>query len=214
MSDWKLPPEEIERRSFRIIDSESPPHEWPPDQWSIVRRMVHTSADFDYVRNVRIHPGFIQAGVAAIRQGRPLVTDTRMVQAGISSRRLEPFGVRVECLIDHADVSRIARDLNITRAAAAVDHLVEQGRVGLYVVGNAPTALFRVLEHIAAGRQFADAVIGLPVGFVNAAEAKDALLACSRPYLTALGRKGGSNVAAAVVNALAVLAAQVDEPAG
>ena len=101
MNNWNLPPDEIERRSFAIIDAEAPPHEWPPPVWTIVRRMIHTSADFEYVASVRLHPEFVTAGLRAIKQGKTIMTDTRMAQAGISSRRLESFGVRVECLIDH-----------------------------------------------------------------------------------------------------------------
>lgn len=206
MTDWNLPPEEIEKRSFAIIDAEAPAHDWAADAWSIVRRMVHTSADFDWVGSVRIHPRAIRAGIEAIRGGRLIVTDTRMAQAGISMRRLRPYGVETECLIDHPETARLAVEGNMTRSAAAVDEILPRLAGGIFAAGNAPTAIFRLLERVAAGAAAPALVIGLPVGFVNAAEAKQALIDSSLVYISAVGRKGGSNVAAAVVNALAVLA--------
>jgi precorrin-8X/cobalt-precorrin-8 methylmutase len=219
-NDWNLPPDEIEQRSFAIIDREAPVHDWGA-AWPIIRRMVHTSADFEYVSSVRIHPRAIEAGLSAIRQGKPIITDTRMVEAGISKKRLEGFGCPVGCLIDHPDVIQTAKESGATRASAAVDLALTgtscpngscderpEGRLagGIYVIGNAPTALFRLIEQVAGGKPAPALVIGLPVGFVNAAESKEALLSSSLVYLTNVGRKGGSNVAAGVVNALVRLA--------
>ncbi|MBU2550883.1 MAG: precorrin-8X methylmutase [Proteobacteria bacterium] len=206
MTDWNLPPDEIERRSFQIIDAEAPAHQWPPDVWSVIRRMIHTTADFEYVSSVRVHPGAVASGLEAIRRGRVIFTDTRMAQSGMSRRRLERFGGRVECLIDAPETITRAREGNTTRSVAAVDLALDRLADGIYVVGNAPTALFRLIEHIQAGRAQPALVVGLPVGFVNAAESKEALLECSVPYITAVGRKGGSAVAASVINALADLA--------
>ncbi len=203
MSDWNLAPEEIERRSFAIIDQEAPPHRWPPRPWAVIRRMIHTTGDFSWVESVRMHPHAVEAGLEALSAGRPVMTDTRMAQAGISRRLLEPWGVEVRCLMDHPRTAELARERGTTRALAAVDLSLEEMQGGIYVIGNAPTALFRLLEHLQAGRVRPALVVGLPVGFVNAAESKEALSRQDQvPFVTALGRKGGSAVAASVINAL------------
>lgn len=206
MTDWNIPPRRIEKGSFDIIDAEAGPHDWSDEAWQIVRRMIHTSADFDYLTTTRIHPRAIAAGVRAIREGRTIFTDTSMAKAGIAVRRLTPHGSRVETLIADPRVRAKAEEEGTTRAAVAVDVCLDVLGRGVYVVGNAPTALFRLLERIEEGAAQPALVIGLPVGFVNAAESKDALARTDIPHITALGRKGGSNVAAAVVNALAILA--------
>ena len=196
---------EIEQRSFAIIDAEAPPHDHDPAAWSIVRRMIHTTADFEYVTSTRIHPDAIAAGIEALKNGRPLFTDTRMALAGIG-RRLANFGIQADCLVSDPAAIEIAQKTGVTRSIAAVDLALDRIQGGIYVVGNAPTALFRLLEHLAAGKARPALIIGLPVGFVNAAESKAALLESEAVYITNVGRKGGSNVAAAVVNALAELA--------
>lgn len=206
MTDWNLPPQKIEQTSFEIIDQEAGAHDWDETAWPIVRRMIHTSADFDYLANTRIHPQAIAAGVEAIIQGKAIFTDTSMAKAGISAARLAPFKVRVETLIADPRAAALAKQNGSTRASAAVDLALETISRGIYVIGNAPTALFRLIEHIREGRADPALVIGLPVGFVNAAESKAALAELDTPFITALGRKGGSNVAAAVVNALAIIA--------
>ncbi|MFH1134516.1 MAG: precorrin-8X methylmutase [Pseudomonadota bacterium] len=205
MTDWNLPPLEIEQRSFAIIDAEAPPHDHSPAVWSIVRRMIHTTADFEYASSVRIHPRALEAGIEALRRGRPLFTDTRMALAGLS-RRLAHFGVPADCLVSDPATAELAGSLGVTRSAAAVDLALDRIEDGIYVVGNAPTALFRLLEHLAAGRPGPALIVGLPVGFVNAAESKAALVESGAVFITNVGRKGGSNVAAGVVNALAELA--------
>lgn len=205
MTNWNLPPQEIERLSWEIIEAEAPPHAWPPDAWRVIRRMIHTTADFDWVHSARIHPLAMERGMQAIRAGAPVYTDTRMAQAGISLRRLAPYGCQVRCLMDDPRVARLASQQGTTRAVAAVDLALPELGGAIYVVGNAPTALYRLLEHIEAGQARPALVVGLPVGFVNAAEAKQALAQSSQPFITAQGRKGGSAVAACVVNALAEL---------
>ncbi len=205
MGAWNLKPDEIEARSFAIIDQEAGEHGFGPEEWSVVRRMIHTSADFDYVKNVRIQARALESGKAALKGGARIVTDTRMAQMGIPLRRLEPFGASVQCLMDDHRVAEQARKNGTTRAVAAVDLAVENGPPEIFVIGNAPTALFRLMEHIQAGRAAPALVVGLPVGFVNAAESKEALAGLDIPHITALGRKGGSNVAASVINALAEL---------
>jgi precorrin-8X/cobalt-precorrin-8 methylmutase len=170
--------------------------------------MIHTSADFDYRDSVRFHPQAINAGVAAIRSGCTIVTDTHMARAGIRKTDLERFGAAAACYIGDPEVRQWAAQSGSTRAYAAVDAALEDMAGGIFVVGNAPTALLHLLELIQAGTARPALVIGLPVGFVNAAESKAALVATDTPYISNVGRKGGSNVAASVVNALAKLAIQ------
>ncbi len=209
---WSLPPEEIERRSFAIIDAEAPPHGWEPRPWSVIRRMIHTTGDFSWMETTRMHPQALESGLAALRASRPILTDTRMAQAGLGKRRLALWGSAVDCLVDDAAVAEAARAQGVTRSLAAVDASLARMAGGVYVIGNAPTALFRLLEHVAAGRVRPALVVGLPVGFVNAVESKQALVEQGQiPYITALGRKGGSAVAASVINALAELAIQAEE---
>jgi precorrin-8X/cobalt-precorrin-8 methylmutase len=201
-------PEEIEALSFSIIDREAGAHGFPADQWRIVQRMIHTSADFDYRDSVRFHPQAIGAGVAAIRSGCTIITDTNMARVGIRKTELERFGAAVTCFIGDPGVRTRSEHSGSTRAYAAVDAALEDMAGGIFVVGNAPTALLHLLELIQAGTARPALVIGLPVGFVNAAESKAALVATDTPYISNVGRKGGSNVAASVVNALAKLAIQ------
>jgi precorrin-8X/cobalt-precorrin-8 methylmutase len=199
-------PREIETESFRIIDREAGPHGFPLEQWQIVRRMIHTSADFDYLRTVRFHPQAVPAGVAAIRAGKPIITDTNMARTGIRKNDAQRFGVTVACHMDAPAVHAAAGRSGTTRAEAAVDAAAAEMSGGIYVVGNAPTALLRLIELVGSGQARPALIVGLPVGFVNAAESKAALAKLDRPFITNEGRKGGSNVSAAVLNALLLLA--------
>ena len=206
-----LRPEEIEAESFRIIDAEAGAHGWSVAEWPIVRRAVHTSADFDYVRDLVIAPTALAKGIAALRRGRTIITDTRMAKAGITAARLDPFGIEVRCLVDDPVVARSAGRLGVTRSLLAMRTAVQAEVAGIYVIGNAPTALFELLRLIREEGVRPDLIVGLPVGFVGAAESKAELLTMTAEYqlpmITNRGRKGGSNVAAAVVNALLILAA-------
>jgi len=199
-------PREIETESFRIIDREAGPHGFPPEQWQIVRRMIHTSADFDYLRTARFHPLAIPAGTAAIRAGKPIITDTNMARTGIRKTDAQRFGIAATCHMDAPAIHAAAGSSGTTRATAAVDAAAAEMSGGIYVVGNAPTALLRLIELVRSGRARPALIVGLPVGFVNAAESKAALAKLDHPFITNEGRKGGSNVAAAVVNALLLLA--------
>jgi len=201
-----MKPEQIEQKSFEIIDEEAGRHDFPPDQWPIVRRMIHTSADFEYMDSVRFHPEAVAAGISAIRQGGMIFTDTNMLRTGVRQRDLDRFGATVKCLMADPEVGRLATVSGDTRAKVAVDAAADEMAGGIYAVGNAPTALLRLIELINTGKAAPALVIGLPVGFVNAAESKAALLDVNIPYITNVGRKGGSNVAASVVNALILLA--------
>jgi precorrin-8X/cobalt-precorrin-8 methylmutase len=203
-----MKPEDIEAQSFAIIEEEAGDHGFDARHWPVVRRMIHTSADFDYLASVRFHPRAVETGIEAIRRGKRLVTDTQMVKAGIRKSIIYRFGGSVECLITEPTVGRMAEEAETTRAVAAVDAAVPMMKGGIYVIGNAPTALLRLMELIRGGEAHPALVVGLPVGFVNAVESKEALAAMDVPHITSLGRKGGSNVAASVVNALALMAAQ------
>lgn len=201
-----MKPEEIERTSFEIIDQEAGPHHFSEQQWSIVRRMIHTTADFEFKEMVRFHPDAVAVGIGAIRQGKMVITDTNMARAGIRTKDLAQFGVKVNCHINDPQIYARAKTDGTTRASAAVDMAATDMAGGIYVVGNAPTALLRLIELINAKKARPALIVGLPVGFVNAAESKAALMETGYPYITNVGRKGGSNVAASVVNALAILA--------
>jgi precorrin-8X/cobalt-precorrin-8 methylmutase len=203
-----MTPAEIEALSFEIIEKEAGPHDFSPEQWAIVRRMIHTSADFDYLKTVRFHPGAVAAGIDAIRNGKTIITDTNMAKAGIRAGDLQRFGARVQCYMADPAVSQKAAAQGTTRAKAAVDAALSDMRSGIYAVGNAPTALLRLIDLVKARQALPALIVGLPVGFVNAAESKAALMELDCPYITNVGRKGGSNVAASVVNALVKLALQ------
>ena len=201
-----MKPAEIESTSFDIIDREVGNHDFNGSQWAIVRRMIHTTADFEFKDMVRFHPGAIPAGIKAIRDGKMIITDTNMARVGIRSKELAQFGVTVKCYMNDPLIHEKAKSNGTTRAKAAVDMAVDDMRDGIYVVGNAPTALLRLIELVNAGKVRPALIIGLPVGFVNAAESKAALLEMDHPYISNIGRKGGSNLAASVVNALTILA--------
>jgi len=198
-------PREIEAESFRRIEARVGAHDLAPEVWAVVRRMIHTTADFDYLNIARVHPKAVAAGVAALQAGRPVVTDTRMSLAGVRTR-LKHLSVEGLCFIDDPKVAQEAASRRITRAAAAMERAMPHLAGGIAAIGNAPTALFRLLELINEGAAPPALIVGLPVGLVGAAEAKEALLQQDIPYITAAGPKGGSAVAAAVINALAIMA--------
>lgn len=204
-----MKPGEIEALSFKIIDQEAGSHGFSVEQWAIVRRMIHTSADFEYKDTIRFHPDAVAAGIAAIRNGKQIITDTNMARAGIRQRDLKPFGVTVKCYMNDRFVHENAESSGITRAHAAVDAAIADMAGGIYAIGNAPTALLNLIERIKEKKAQPALVIGLPVGFVNAAESKTELIKLGEPpYITNVGRKGGSNVTAAAVNAIIKLAMQ------
>ena len=204
-----MKPDEIEALSFKIIDREAGSHGFSSEQWDVVRRMIHTSADFEYKRTVRFHPDAVAAGMTAIRSGKSIVTDTHMARAGIRQSDLNPLGATLKGYMSDTAVAETAKAAGTTRAHAAVDAAISDMGGGIYVIGNAPTALLQLIERVKEKKAQPALIIGLPVGFVNAAESKAELLKLDQPpYITNVGRKGGSNVAAAVVNALVILATQ------
>ena len=204
----KVAPSEIESLSFKIIEEEAGDHGLNDAEWAVVRRLIHTTADFEFIENTRFHPQALGAGIAAIRSGAANITDTRMAQAGITRRHLAQFGCEVHCYIDDPEVVTAAKRGNSTRAAAAVSQAKELLHGGMAVIGNAPTALIELVRLHEQGILQPALVVGMPVGFVNAAEAKELLMASGLVYISVAGRKGGSAVAAATVNALANLAAK------
>ncbi|MBF0376746.1 MAG: precorrin-8X methylmutase [Desulfamplus sp.] len=202
-----MTPQEIENLSFSIIDNEAQDHGFNVQEWKIVQRVIHTSADFEYIKTLRFHKDAISAGIDAIKRGATIITDTNMAQVGIRKGEIGMFGGEVKCFIADKDVSEQAKKEGITRAVAALDKSIQIINKGIYVVGNAPTALLRIIELLKDGIIKPALVIGLPVGFVNASESKEALIKLDYPYISNIGRKGGSNVAASVVNAMAIMAA-------
>jgi precorrin-8X/cobalt-precorrin-8 methylmutase len=203
----KVDPAEIESLSFKIIEEEAGAHGLEAKKWAVVRRLIHTTADFDFIKQTRFHQQAVEAGISAISAGAAIVTDTRMVQAGITKTHLAPFGSEVHCFINDNEVIAAAKADNITRAAAAVSRARELLEGGIAVIGNAPTALIELVRLFQQGEVRPALVVGMVVGFVNAAEAKELLMDSGLIYITVAGRKGGSAVAAATINALADLAA-------
>lgn len=207
-SSLQLRPEEIETGSFRIIDEETGEHGWNGTEWQIVRRVIHTSADFDYLGSMLFSKDVIEKAVAAIKGGAGIVTDTNMALSGINKPRLVPFGCALSCHIADSDVGILAKREGVTRSVLAIRKAIRELHNRIFVIGNAPTALFELLRLIETGQVRPTLIIALPVGFVGAVESKAILAAGSHgvPFITNIGRKGGSNVAAAVVNALVILA--------
>ncbi len=202
-------PMAIESRSMAIIDEEVPePRPFVDEEWIVARRMIHATADFELLDLIRFHPEAVAAGKAALRAGGVVVTDTAMARAGLPRRRYDALGVEVVSLMDDPRTAARAEAQGVTRAVAGVDLACERWTdlVGvIMVVGNAPTALIRLLECCAHGAKPA-LILGMPVGFVNAAESKALLMTqAPSPYIAVEGRKGGTAMACAALNALADL---------
>ena len=197
-------PQEIETRSMEIIEEELGERAaaWPPEELLVVKRCIHTSADFDYGENLVFSPGAVEIALEALRNGVTIVTDTSMAAAGINKRSAAALGVEVRCFIADPDVAAEAKGRGITRSAVCMERAAALGRPVIAAVGNAPTALMRIKELAEEGRFRPELVIGVPVGFVNVVQAKEMILGTDIPHIVARGRKGGSNIAAAIVNAL------------
>lgn len=207
-----LKPEEIEAESFRTIDLEVEPHKWPLPEWSIIRRVIHTSADFEYVRTMFMSDDAVFSGVKAILGGRGVVTDTTMALSGISKPRLAGFSLSSSCFIADPQIASEAAAKGMTRSILAMRRAAMDRENGIFVIGNAPTALFELLRQVREEGLRPDLIVGLPVGFVGATESKEELIIVGTeyniPFITNRSRKGGSNVAAAVMNALLIVAAE------
>ena len=201
-------PQDIEAESFRIIEAELGPTRTAsqqPREFQVLRRIIHATGDFSFADTIRFHPQAIDAGLTAIRSGKNILVDVQMAASGVSSALLSPFGGKVICRVHEAETASLAREHGSTRSEAAMLRALEDN-VGIVAVGNAPTALLKVMTLIDEARFKPDLVIGVPVGFVNAAESKELLSKVSYPFITALGRKGGTPVAVAALNALLRLA--------
>lgn len=210
-------PADIERTSISIITRELDEQGLtpPPETAAVVKRVIHTTADFDYAKNLRFTPGAVQAAVRALQRGAVIVTDTNMALAGISRPGLAKLGCEAVCYMADPAVAEAAKQAGTTRAVAAMHRAAREHPGAILAVGNAPTALLTIAEEIEAGLRPA-LVIGVPVGFVNVVESKETLFAiCEQhgvPAIAAMGRKGGSNVAAAICNALVYSAAEMLDP--
>lgn len=202
----KIAPGEIEARSMEIIQSEMGPHDFTAEQLPIVKRCIHTSADFDYVQNLVFTPGAVEAGLAAIKSGCTIVTDTQMAKAGINKRVLEKFGGQAVCFMSDPDVAQEAKARGVTRAVVSMERAAKLSGTVILAIGNAPTALARACELVEEGAFSPALIIGVPVGFVNVVESKNICEKTPGQHIVARGRKGGSNIAATICNAMLYMA--------
>ena len=201
MNIQNLPPMEIEKESFRIITAELGDRPLDPEQAPILKRVIHTTADFDYADNLYFSPNAVVLAKEAICGGATVVTDTQMALSGINKKALARFGGEVKCFMSDEDVAAAAKAQGVTRARISMDKGAALGENVIFAVGNAPTALIRLRELIDSGYR-PKLIIGVPVGFVNVVPSKELIIASPVPCIVARGRKGGSNVAASIVNAL------------
>ena len=195
-------PRDIEKRSFEIITKELGDKKLLPGTELIVKRCIHTSADFDYADNLAFSEDGVEKAMQAIKEGACIVTDTQMAKSGINKRALARYGGEVYCFMSDADVAEIAKKNGTTRATASMDKAAAMDKKLIFVIGNAPTALVRLYELIEDGKLDPALIIGVPVGFVNVVQSKELIMEADVPYIVARGRKGGSNIAACIVNAL------------
>lgn len=199
--EW-VKPEEIERRSMEIIEREMPAGTWTPGELAVVKRCIHTAADFDYAGNLYFSPGAVEKALEILKSGVTIVTDTNMAAAGINKKALEKLGGTVRCFMAEEEVAREAKERGVTRAVVSMEHAAALDGPVMFAVGNAPTALIRLYELISSGELKPAFIIGAPVGFVNVVESKDCICSLDVPCIVPKGRKGGSNIAAAICNAL------------
>jgi precorrin-8X/cobalt-precorrin-8 methylmutase len=211
-----LKPHDIEKRSFEIISEEADLSDMPPEQLPIIKRVIHSTADFEFKNTLMFHPDAIRTGIDAIKAGKNILTDVEMVKTGIIKRWLEPYGGKVICNINDEDVVRLSKDTGKTRSEIAIKKALQaNNNIGIIAIGNAPTALLKVIEMFTPptppltkgglGGVFTHSpilVVGVPVGFVKALESKALLAAQKFPFITNLSRKGGTPVAVAIINAL------------
>ena len=197
----QISPMEIEKRSFEIITEELQGRIFDPWQEPIIKRVIHTTADFDYADNLVFSEGVVQTAHNLFREGACIVTDTKMAMSGINKTALATLGGEVYNFITDEDVIAQAKEQGLTRSAVCMDKAAKLDRPVIFAIGNAPTALVRLYELMQEGYRPA-LIIGVPVGFVNVVQAKELILSADVPSIIARGRKGGSNVAAAIVNAL------------
>ena len=195
-------PQDIEKRSFEIITQELGARTFPQDQELIIKRCIHTSADFEYADSLCFSENAVAKAMEAIREGACIVTDTQMARAGINKKVLARFGGEVYNFMSDEDVAKEAKERGCTRAAVCMEKAAKLDKKLIFAIGNAPTALIRLYEMIQNGQISPALIIGVPVGFVNVVQSKELIMETQIPYIVARGRKGGSNIAACICNAL------------
>jgi len=200
----------IEEGSFSIIDQEVGTHSFPPEEWEVVRRVIHATADFEFKDLMRFHPKAIESGIRALKVGCPILVDVKMISAGLNQERLDAYGCNVYSFISDPDVIEDAKAKNSTRAIVAMQKARKLGLLdgSIVAIGNAPTALIETARLIREEKARPALVIGVPVGFVSAAESKEEMIPLDVPYIVSRGRKGGSPIAVAVVHALLLLSTE------
>lgn len=195
-------PADIEKKSFEIISREMGNVKLDPLQEPIIKRVIHTSADFDYLENLVFSPKAAERAMEAVKKGATIVTDTKMAWSGINKKALEKLGCKALCFMADEDVQEAAKAAGTTRAAASMEKAASLSGPLIFAIGNAPTALVALYDLIQAGKIKPELIIGVPVGFVNVVESKEKLIELGVPAIVARGRKGGSNIAAAIINAI------------
>ena len=195
-------PMDIEKRSFAIITELLGDTKLDPENELVIKRVIHTSADFDYVQNLVFSEHAVAKGIEALRGGCDIVTDTQMARAGINKTILSKLGGQVHCFMSDPDVAEEAKERGVTRAIVSMERAAKLPKPCIFAIGNAPTALISLHEQIQEGKLNPALIIGVPVGFVNVVESKELIIGSAVPHIVARGRKGGSNVAAAICNAM------------
>jgi len=203
--DYIKDPKEIERISFEIISKNIGHKIFKEKELSILKRVIHTTADFEYENILKISDYAVEAGLKALKEGCKIITDTKMAEAGINKKALLSTGAKVKTYISDKETIKLAKNEGITRSMASMILASEDKSVKIFAIGNAPTALFKLCELIESGKAKPELIIGVPVGFVGAKESKEEVKKLNIPYIITEGRKGGSNIAAAIVNALLYL---------
>lgn len=198
----KIKPMDIEKRSFEIITEILGDTRLDPENELVIKRVIHTTADFEYVQNLVFSDHAVQKGIEALKNGCDIVTDTQMAKSGINKTILGKLGGQVHCFMSDADVAAEAGERGITRAIVSMERAAKLPKPCIFAIGNAPTALISLYEQITAGTLNPALVIGVPVGFVNVVESKEMIIESGVPHIVSRGRKGGSNVAAAICNAM------------
>jgi precorrin-8X/cobalt-precorrin-8 methylmutase len=201
----------IEDSSFAIIDAEAGAHEFDPRQWQVVRRVIHATADFEYKSLMALHPEAVRSGIRALKGGAPVIVDVKMIAAGLNTDRLAAYGCEIVSYISDDDVIARAKAENSTRAIEAMRKAHALGKLdgAVVAIGNAPTALLEVARLVAEEGARPALVVGVPVGFVSAAESKEVAMGMAVPWIVSRGRKGGSPIAVAVLHALLLLSTRV-----
>ena len=198
----KIKPMDIEKRSFEIITEILGDTRLDPENELVIKRVIHTTADFEYVQNLVFSDHAVQKGIEALKNGCDIVTDTQMAKSGINKTILGKLGGQVHCFMSDADVAADAKERGITRAIVSMERAAKLPKPCIFAIGNAPTALISLYEQMEAGTLNPALIIGVPVGFVNVVESKEMIIESGVPHIVSRGRKGGSNVAAAICNAM------------